>query len=123
MRSEDPVDALRPGSPLTGGSVRKDGLQAAPLTVAVFNDGCYNALRVRQEAAHERRYVGTQLGAVDFAQVARGLGLRGERIASVEQLRARFAEAAAPREPLLLDIPIDPAPLSERYAAVIEAGG
>jgi hypothetical protein len=38
-------------------------------------------------------------------------------------LRAHFAEAAAPREPLLLDIPIDPAPLSERYAAVIEAEG
>jgi acetolactate synthase-1/2/3 large subunit len=108
---------------MTLGELATIAAERAPLTVAVFNDGCYNALRVRQEASHERRYVGTQLGAVDFAQVARGLGLRGERIASVEQLRARFAEAAAPREPLLLDIPIDPAPLSERYAAVIEAGG
>ena len=108
---------------MTLGELATLAAERVPLTVAVFNDGCYNALRVRQEAAHDRRYVGTLLGALDLAQVARGLGLRAERVASAEQLRNRFAEAASPREPLLLDIPIDPAPLSDRYAAVIEAEG
>ncbi|HET8630698.1 MAG TPA: thiamine pyrophosphate-binding protein [Thermomicrobiales bacterium] len=107
---------------MTLGELATLAAERAPLTVAVFNDGCYNALRVRQEAAHGERYVGTLLGDLDFAQVARGLGLRGERVVAADQLRARFAEAAAPREPLLLDIPIAPAPLSERYAAVVEAG-
>lgn len=90
------------------------------LTIAVFNDGQYNALRVRQEALFDRRYVGTELGALDYAAVARGLGMRGEKITSATQLRDILRE---PRTaPLLLDIPITPEPLSERYTAVIEAG-
>jgi acetolactate synthase-1/2/3 large subunit len=95
----------------------------APVTVAVFNDGQYNALRVRQEAIFDRRFVGTALGTLDFAQVARGLGMRGEKITSATRLRRCLADAAAQHEPLLLDIPITPDPLSERYTAVIEAGG
>ncbi|HVB64344.1 MAG TPA: thiamine pyrophosphate-binding protein [Nitrolancea sp.] len=97
--------------------------EGIPLTVVVFNDGTYNALRVRQDALFSQRFVGTLLGAVDFAQVAHGLGLSGSRIASATELRERFAEAAAPRQPLLIDVPIDPTPLSERYTAVVEAGG
>ncbi|HEU5330173.1 MAG TPA: thiamine pyrophosphate-binding protein [Thermomicrobiales bacterium] len=92
-----------------------------PLTIVVFNDGAYNALRVRQEAVYDGRYVGTQLGPLDFAQLARGVGLRGERIIFAEQLRRRLREALTQKEPLLLDVPIAPEPLSERYTAVIEA--
>ena len=94
-----------------------------PLTVVVFNDGTYNALRVRQEAIFDRRYVGTDLGMVDFAQVAHGLGLPATRIETAAQLREQLAEAAKQQTPLLLDVPTDSAPLSERYAAVVEAGG
>jgi len=93
-----------------------------PLTICVFNDGQYNALRVRQEALFDRRYVGTELGSLDYAQVARGLGMRGEKIATAAQLRAILRDAVTRSEPLLLDIPITPEPLSERYTAVIEAG-
>ncbi len=106
---------------MTLGELATLAATGVPLTVVVFNDGVYNALRVRQEAVYERRYVGTTLGATDFATVARGLGLRAERITSAEGLRARLAEAAAPTGPLLLDVPITPEPLSERYAAVVEA--
>jgi thiamine pyrophosphate-dependent acetolactate synthase large subunit-like protein len=70
----------------------------------------------------DRRFVGTELGALDYAQVARGLGMRGEKIASASQLRQSIQEAATGNAPLLLDIPIAPDPLSERYTAVIEAG-
>jgi acetolactate synthase-1/2/3 large subunit len=93
------------------------------LTVVVFNDGAYNALRVRQEAIYDQRYVGTFIGAVDFAQIAHGLGLPGARVESVDQLRQLLAETSDARSPMLLDVPIDSAPLSERYAAVVEAGG
>jgi hypothetical protein len=37
-------------------------------------------------------------------------------------LRQSIQEAATGTAPLLLDIPIAPDPLSERYTAVIEAG-
>jgi acetolactate synthase-1/2/3 large subunit len=94
-----------------------------PITIVVFNDGQYNALRVRQEAIFDRRYVGTDLGALDFAQVARGLGMRGERVTSAAHLRHFLGEALSCNEPMLVDVPITPEPLSERYTAVIEAGG
>ena len=108
---------------MTLGELATIAAMGVPVTVAVFNDGQYNALRVRQEALFDRRFVGTALGALDYALVARGLGMRGEKIASATQLRNCLDDAVTQRAPLLLDIPITPEPLSERYTAVIEAGG
>lgn len=108
---------------MTLGELATIAAMRAPVTVAVFNDGEYNALRVRQEAIFDRRFVGTHLGALDYAHVARGLGMRGEKITSAAHLRQGIQDAAARREPVLLDIPITSEPLSERYTAVIEAGG
>lgn len=95
--------------------------ERVPVTICVFNDGCYNALRVRQEAVFGRRYVGTMIGATNFALIAEGVGLRSIRVTSLRQLRGALTEAATSHGPLLLDIPIRSAPLSERYTAVIEA--
>jgi acetolactate synthase-1/2/3 large subunit len=108
---------------MTLGELATIAAMKVPVTVIVFNDGQYNALRVRQEAIFDKRYVGTDLGTLDFAQVARGLGMRGERVASVAELRRFLGEALSCREPMLVDVPITPEPLSERYTAVIEAGG
>ncbi len=108
---------------MTLGELATIAAMNVPVTIAVFNDGQYNALRVRQEVIFDRRFVGTALGTLDYAQVARGLGMRGEKIVSATQLRQCIEGAAARREPLLLDIPITPEPLSERYTAVIETGG
>ncbi len=108
---------------MTLGELATIAATRAPVIIAVFNDGQYNALRVRQEAIFDRRFVGTELGALNYAQVARGLGLPGEKITSAPQLRQSIQHAAAQRAPLLLDIPITSEPLSERYTAVIEAGG
>ena len=106
---------------MTLGELATLAAERVPATVIVFNDGAYNALRVRQESLHDQRYIGTMLGDLDFAQIAHGVGLRGELATSAERLRELCREAAAAREPLLIDVPITPRPLSERYAAVIEA--
>jgi thiamine pyrophosphate-dependent acetolactate synthase large subunit-like protein len=106
---------------MTLGELATLAAERVPATVIVFNDGAYNALRVRQESLYDERYIGTLLGDLDFAQIARGVGLRGERATSAARLRELCREAAAAREPLLIDVPITPQPLSERYAAVIEA--
>ncbi|MFN8511191.1 MAG: thiamine pyrophosphate-binding protein [Thermomicrobiales bacterium] len=106
---------------MTLGELATLAAERVPATVVVFNDGAYNALRVRQESLHGERYVGTMLGELDFAQIARGVGLRGERATSAGRLRELCREAAEARGPLLIDVPITPRPLSERYAAVIEA--
>lgn len=106
---------------MTLGELATLAAERVPATVVVFNDGVYNALRVRQESIHAGRYIGTDLGPTDFAAIARGVGMRGERATSLAHLRDLCREAAAPRGPLLIDVPITPRPLSERYAAVIEA--
>lgn len=106
---------------MTLGELATLAAERVPLTVCVFNDGCYNALRVRQEAIFDRRYVGTMIGETDFVDVADGVGLRAIRVESLSQLRQALAEAAEGHAPLLLDIPTSSAPLSERYTAVIEA--
>ena len=108
---------------MTLGELATIAAERVPLTIVVFNDGYYNALRLRQEVAHGCRYVGTALGALDFAQMARGVGLRGERVTALGQIEGYLQEAARRVEPLLLDVPVSPLPLSERYAAVVEAGG
>ena len=108
---------------MTLGELATIAAMQAPLTIAVFNDGQYNALRVRQEALFDRRFVGTDLGTLDYAQVARGLGMRGEKITSRRPVAPMHRGGARRGAPVLLDIPITPDPLSERYTAVIEAGG
>jgi acetolactate synthase-1/2/3 large subunit len=107
---------------MTLGELATIAAERVPLTVVVFNDGHYNALRIRQDVVHEQRYVGTNLGDLDFAQTARSVGLRGEQVTSIEQLREHLRDATRREYPLLLDIPISHVPLSERYAAVVEAG-
>lgn len=107
---------------MTLGELATIAAMRAPVTVVVFNDGQYNALRVRQEALFDKRYVGTALGTLDYAPVARGLGMAGERITGADHLRACLRAAVTGSAPLLLDVPIAPEPLSERYTAVIEAG-
>ena len=106
---------------MTLGELATLAAERVPVTVVVFNDGVYNALRVRQASIHEGRFIGTELGAVDFAQIARSVGMRGERATTLAHLRELCTEAATPRGPLLIDVPITPEPLSERYTAVIEA--
>ncbi len=106
---------------MTLGELATLAAERVPVTIVVFNDGVYNALRVRQESIHDGRFIGTELGAVDFAQIARSVGMRGERVTSFARLRELCADAAAPGGPLLIDVPITPRPLSERYTAVIEA--
>lgn len=106
---------------MTLGELATLAAERVPLTICVFNDGCYNALRVRQEAIFDRRYVGTMIGETNFVSVAEGVGLPAIRVESLGQLRQSLAEAAEGQAPLLLDIPTSSAPLSERYTAVIEA--
>lgn len=106
---------------MTLGELATIAAERVPLTICVFNDGCYNALRVRQEAVYDRRYVGTMIGDTNFVGIAEGVGLPAIRPTSLAQLRDALARAAECDAPLLLDIPTSSAPLSERYTAVIEA--
>jgi acetolactate synthase-1/2/3 large subunit len=80
--------------------------------VVVFDDATLTLIAIkqgeRQGGAEAVRY-----GAVDFAAVARGLGLRAEKVADSAALEAALAQPG----PSLTTVQIDPS----AYAAVLAA--
>jgi acetolactate synthase-1/2/3 large subunit len=78
-----------------------------PVIVCLFNDGGYGVLRVVQEAVLGHRH-GTELGTPDFVQVAEGMGVTAEGVASVQDFEQAFGRAVERAStgggPTLLDI-------------------
>jgi acetolactate synthase-1/2/3 large subunit len=87
------------------------------LVFVVFNDGYYNALRIRQEHQYGGRYFGVELPTADFAAVGRGLGLRAERCSTAQDFVSAVGAALASSEPVLIDAHTDHRPLS-RFSQV-----
>jgi len=80
---------------------------AVPVIVVVIDDQALGliALKQRQERLPE---LGVRLGATDYAEVGRALGLHGERVTDVVSLARAIAAARARSGPTLLHCPIDP---------------
>jgi acetolactate synthase-1/2/3 large subunit len=86
------------------------------LTVVVFNDAALSLIEVKRQA-RQMPIEALEYSAVDFAEVARGLGLRGYRVAGRQALAPALAEAFAGSGPALVDVAIDPS----GYGALLEA--
>jgi acetolactate synthase I/II/III large subunit len=76
----------------------------APVIVCVFNDRGYGVLRGLQANRFDGRINETDLGAVDFAALARSLNVPARKVASVADFEAAYREALATDGPFLLDI-------------------
>jgi len=75
--------------------------------IVVLNDASYGNIRQEQELHFNGRTIGVDFGHVDFGLVARGMGVEGEVISNLDQLRARVSEVFAGGRPALIDVPID----------------
>lgn len=75
--------------------------------LVVLNDSSYGNIRQEQELHFNGRTIGVDFGSVDFATVARGMGITGERITELGQLRERIGQVLARDEPALIDVPLD----------------
>lgn len=64
-------------------------------------------IEVRDQIESHGRVVGTRLRFSDYAAMARGLGLHGERVERADDLPAAIARALAHR-PALLDVLVTP---------------
>jgi len=76
--------------------------------VVVLNDAGYGNIRQEQIVHFGGRTIGVDFGLSDFGQVARGLGLAGERVTDLDTLCERASAALTGSEPVVLDVPIDP---------------
>lgn len=72
----------------------------------VFNDSCWSAIRLGQTAVFGGRYVGTDLAATDYAEVAELHGCEGLTVRTPQELSRAVARARedSRRVPLVVDI-------------------
>jgi acetolactate synthase-1/2/3 large subunit len=78
------------------------------VAVVVFNDNAYGNIRQEQILFFNNRTIGVDLGEVNYAQVAQGLGMEAETITNLEVLVNRVGEVLVGDRPVLFDVPIDP---------------
>ena len=74
-----------------------------PVLVCVFNDGGYGVLRWLQDTRFGRINE-TDLGKMDFAGMAAGMGVPGERVRSVDAFEEALRRGMATDGPYLLDV-------------------
>jgi len=75
-----------------------------PVIVCVFNDRGYGVLRGLQANRFEGRINETDLGRVDFVQLARSMGVPGSLVQSVADFDAGYRAALQAQGPYLLEI-------------------
>jgi acetolactate synthase-1/2/3 large subunit len=75
--------------------------------IVVLNDSSYGNIRQEQVLHFNGRTIGVDFGTVDFGMVARGMGVDGEVVTSLEVLTRRVAEVFAGSSPAVIDVPID----------------
>ncbi|MGQ4267491.1 thiamine pyrophosphate-binding protein [Nocardiopsis changdeensis] len=78
-----------------------------PVVVVVLNDSSYGNIRQEQVLHFNGRTVGVDFQDVDFAQVARGMGVKGVRVTDRESLVRAVREGFASGRPLLVDVVLD----------------
>ncbi|WP_037235167.1 thiamine pyrophosphate-binding protein [Rhodococcus wratislaviensis] len=79
-----------------------------PVTMIVMNNSAWGAEKAYQHDFYDKRYIGTDLPAHDFAAIAESFGIRGLRADSAQSLEVAIKEAFADRIPTVIDVRIDP---------------
>ncbi|MFN3689453.1 MAG: thiamine pyrophosphate-dependent enzyme, partial [Fimbriimonadales bacterium] len=83
----------------------------APVLFLVLNNGAYNILKSFTMAFYpgsEGHMQGLDVPHLDLVQIAQGMGVRAERLATPEAVEDALPRALSPAEPILLDVLIDP---------------
>jgi benzoylformate decarboxylase len=81
-----------------------------PVTFVVLDNAQYGAVRILGEAAGGTKVPGTELGGIDFAQLARSMGCTAGTVEQAADLRPALAAALAETGPSLVHVKVDPNP-------------
>lgn len=84
--------------------------QKLPTVFVVFNNGGYRIIKQRLKLFHStERFIGMDFvdPAIEFAALARSLGMRAHRIDTGDEFGAAYRDALAAREPVLLEVIVD----------------
>ena len=78
-----------------------------PMTFVVFNNGGYRIIKQRLKLFHNtERFIGMDFvdPPIEFAALARALGVQGHRVETPAAFKTGYAEAIAASEPVLLEV-------------------
>ncbi|MFV0425671.1 MAG: thiamine pyrophosphate-binding protein [Beutenbergiaceae bacterium] len=93
-----------------------------PVVLVVLNDSSYGNIRQEQELHFNGRTIGVDFNVVDFAAVARGMGLHGEVVSDLATLAQKVGTALAGDSPAVFDVPIDRTVNAWTYEAFVPQG-
>ena len=104
------------GLGMTLGELETAARYSLPIVVVVLNDAALSLIEVKQRESQGGENAVRHLD-VDFAIVARGLGLDARRVETLSELEAALRDAARADGPFLIDAVVDPT----NYAGVLSA--
>ena len=84
--------------------------QKLPTVFVIFNNGGYRIIKQRLKLFHStERFIGMDFvdPPIDFAALARSLGMRAHRIDTGDEFGAAYRDALAARDPVLLEVIVD----------------
>jgi acetolactate synthase-1/2/3 large subunit len=91
------------------GEVETLAREGVPAVIVVLNDSGYGNIRQEQIVHYgEGRTIGVDFGDVNFATVALGCGVEGERVTDGASLAAAVRKGLAMDGPYLIDVVLDP---------------
>ena len=74
--------------------------------ILILNNSFLGMVRQWQELFHEKRYSFTDIQSPDFVQVAKGYGIKGNKVALREELKAALQEMLVHPESYLLEVAV-----------------
>ena len=78
----------------------------------VFNNHMYGTIRMHQEMHYPEKVIGTNLGSVNFVQIAEGLGAKGILVERAEEFQRALSQAMDTTTPTVIEIMTDPEQIS-----------
>ena len=90
----------------TIGELATAAQEEVPVTVVVFNDATYSAVRQQQRRVYDGRTIATELVAPDYPALAAAFGLDATRADSPDALRAALTASIAAGGPGLIEVPV-----------------
>ncbi|MBM7552228.1 thiamine pyrophosphate-binding protein [Thalassobacillus pellis] len=78
-----------------------------PIISIVFNNQMYGTIRMHQEIHFPNRISGTELGTVQFSQLAKSMGADGFFVNSMADFKYVFNKALKNNRPTVIEVPMD----------------
>ncbi len=79
-----------------------------PLTIIIFNNGCYSWIKTLQHIYCEKLYYNVDFTKVDYCKIAEGFNLIGKRVEDPDNLHQTLTEALKSEVPTIIDVPTVP---------------